>query len=83
MARIAEAIFSYTAYQCGIAMLDFHQYIFQVISQSRETCSTGTLSMESSSVSDRVLNYSLPGADQRKFSLCSVQGKSVTHKPFA
>ena len=47
----------HTVYQCRNATLNFHRYIFQVISQ--ETCLIGTLSMESSIESDRVLNLYL------------------------
>ena len=79
MAPIAEAIFlhSLSMWECHVKFSS----IYIPSDFTEETCSIGTLPMESSSVSDRVL--SLPGADQHKFSFCSVQGKSVRHKPFA
>ena len=48
---------------------------------TEETCSIGTLSIESLSVSDRVLNLCLEQR-QNKFSFFSIQGKSVSHLAF-
>ena len=46
----------YTVYQCGNVTLDFH---YAPSDFTGKTCSIGTLSMESSSVSDTVLNFCL------------------------
>ena len=57
MAPIAEAIFlhSLSMWECHVKFLS----IYIPSDFTEETCSIGTLSMESSSVSDRVLNLCL------------------------
>ena len=70
----------FTVYQCGNATLSFHRYIFQVISQRKL--------VQSEHYQQIVRVYQVEylifaGADQHKFSFCSVQGRSVRHKPFA
>ena len=80
MAPIAEAIFLH-----NLSMWKCHVRFSSMLTPSdfaQEACSIGRPSMESSSVSDRVLNLCMESI-LHKLRLCSVYDKSVRHKPFA
>ena len=80
MTPIAEAIFS-----LSLSMWECHvkfSSIYITSDFTEETCSIGILSMEISSVSDRVLSLCLEPININSV-FSSVQGKSVRHKPFA
>ena len=80
MAPIAEAIFlhSLSMWECHVKFSSI--YIPSDFRQ--ETCSIGTLSMESSSVLDRVLHLCLEPINIHSV-FVAFKVKSVRHKPFA
>ena len=80
MAPIAEAIFlhSLSMWECHVKFSSI--YIPSDFTDG--TWSIGTLSMESSSVSDRVLNLCLEPINLNSV-FVALKGKFVRHKPFA